>query len=141
MRVTGDLRRRYGEHPSTASVHAPNLHLRRSGLTRVSHQRGGETRRDARLTGLLIRCSAEVCQDRQDAAVAVLDLVETELSEDAADVCLDRLVGDDELRRDGRVRTTLSDEPQNLALAIAQGGQRIRFAGSLEQPGDDRRID
>ena len=106
VRCTGAPDGRYGDHRWPTSVRTPNLH------------RGPISAAPSRV--LVFRCGAQVCQDRKDTAMAVRDLVETELSKDAANVRFDGLVGHDESLRDRRVRPTLGDEPEHLPLALAQ---------------------
>ena len=66
---------------------------------------------------------------------------DAELGEDAGDVLLDRVRGDDELLGDALVRAALGHQLEHLALARREAVERVVAAAPAEHVGDDRRVE
>ena len=98
--------------------------------------------RHARTRGLdLLLAALEKRDDREDAAVVVLRLRQSELGEDVPDVLLDRSLGEPELTGDAGVRAALGHERQHLAFARREDGERVVAASSLDQRLHETRVD
>jgi signal transduction histidine kinase len=72
-------------------------------------------------------------EDREHPAVLVLALRQVELHEDAADVLLDRALGDEDPVRDPRVGRALGHQGQHLALARRQDVERVVAAAGQDE--------
>src|SRR4029453_2898452 len=89
----------------------------------------------------LIARRAQVCQHGEDAAVAVLALRDVELAQHVADMRLDRALADEQPLRDTTVGQSLGHQPQDLALALGELGERPVGARRRDQPPDDLRVE
>src|SRR5439155_24971679 len=83
----------------------------------------------------------EVGEHRQDAAVVVGRVTETELLEDLPDVRLDGLLAQEQPRTDRLVRMAFGDQAEDLPFALGELAQRAGLARSRDQPLDDRRVE
>lgn len=71
----------------------------------------------------------------------VFGLLQIELGENAADMLLDRALGDPQLPSDARVGAALGHQRQYLSLAWAEPGQWVISVACSNQFGDEGRID
>jgi hypothetical protein len=74
------------------------------------------------------RSGAQEREYGEYAAVITGILWQVQLGEDAADVGLDGLAADVQLRRQGAVGTTLSHKAKHGALSLGALGERVTFA-------------
>src|SRR5947209_14383669 len=87
------------------------------------------------------RSGAQEGQDGQHAAVVVAGVGQAEFREDARDVLLDAALADPEALGDPLVRASLRHERQDLALAVAEGIERVVGAAAAAELGNDRRLE
>src|SRR5438876_9685060 len=83
----------------------------------------------------------EVGEHRQNAAVVVGRVTETELLEDLPDVRFAGLLAQEQPRTDRLVRMAFGDQAEDLPFALSELAQRARLARSRDQPLDDRRVE
>ena len=80
-------------------------------------------------------------QHGEDAAVVLGAAADAELGEDARDVLLDGVRGDDERLGDAAVRAALGHQLEHLALARRERLERVVAAAAAEHPRDDGRVE
>src|SRR3954468_8013019 len=85
--------------------------------------------------------ASEMGEDREHAAMIVGRRYQLELREDAGDVGLDRLGGQEEALADRLVRAALGDEGEDLALPLGQVVERDAGATPADELGDHLGVD